>query len=266
MKFLRAVVLDNDETTGFYPIVFGMLSVLEDHPKLKKDDIALVLERLAEWMLEHKYFRPGIVEFLKTLIELRQEGSLDAIIMYTNQLNCRPPNVDSSTDLYIPELWSPPHAIAYMMGWLVKDMVFDHILTRPLDLKPIPGAVYYPKQFKRIFDLYPDRLVNTKHILFFDDLATPEILRTDGIAKIAVYDYSRVLVPPYRHAYTDEDIQDCAQFCLKGFGFLKSAIPTLKRIVKQYHAISSEDVQTSCSFMRDIVKIHFEKNYNPKHT
>lgn len=260
MKFLRAVILDNDETTGWYPLVFGMLSVLQDYPNLTNDDIASILERLADWMLEYKFFRPGIVDFLKTIIELRQENSLDAVIMYTNQVNCAPPNLESS----MLELWSPPHAIAYMMSWLVKDFVFDHILTRPLDLKCVPGTKYYPKQFKRIFDLYPDRLVNTKHVLFFDDLAIPTVLRTDGIPKSAVYDYSRVLVSPYRCHYTEEDIHKCAKYCLKGYPFIKSAVPELLRIMNQYKvSIPADEVQTSCAYMHDIVKIHFEKNYNP---
>lgn len=262
MRFLRAVILDNDETTGWYPLVFGMLSVLQNHPELTNDDVATVLERLADWMLEHKFFRPGLVEFLKTLIDLRQEDSLDAIIMYTNQVNCTPPMMENT----MLELWSPAHAITYMMCWLVKDFVFDHILTRPLDVKCVPGTNYFPKQFKRIFDLYPDKLVNTKYVLFFDDLAIPTILRTDGIAKIATYDYSRVIVSPYRCSYTEKDISNCAQYCLKGYSFIKSAVPELLRVMNRYTvSIPEDEVQISCAYMRDVVKIHFEKDYNPKH-
>jgi len=264
MGYLRAVILDNDETTGFYPIVFGVLSVLQDHPELKKDAVLTVLERLAEWMLENHFFRPGIVDFLKTLVSLRQENSLHGIVMYTNQLDCTPPAEKEKED-YIPEVWSPPHAIAYMMSWLVKDFIFDHILTRPLYEPLIPKTGYYAKQFKRVLDLYPGKRISTKHMLFFDDLATPKIILADGIPKVETYEYSRVLVPPYRKSYTEEDIHNCVHKCFKGYSFQSAAIRELERIVKKYKPITPDGVNVSCSFMRDIVKIHFEKDYDPRY-
>jgi hypothetical protein len=265
MSFLRAVVLDNDETTGSYGIVFAVLSVLQKQQGLSSNEILLVLNRLAKWMLEKEFFRPGLGPFIETLVELRENGSLDAILMYTNQVDCTPFDARRQSNEFVHELYSPAHAIAYMISYLVQDYVFEYILTRPLGTQQIPNTGYFPKQFKRIFDLFPEKLVNTKHILFFDDLATPEILRDDGIAKVAIHSMSRVMVPPYRRQITEADIHDCINTCFKGFSFGNSAFLELRRVVRPWMKPHLEEVQIGCSFMRDIVKIHFEKHYNPKH-
>jgi hypothetical protein len=266
MSFLRAVILDNDETTGSYGIVFAILSVLQKQQGLTSDEILLVFDRLAKWMLENQFFRPGLVPFIETLVELRENGSLDAILMYTNQVDCTPFDARRQSSEFVHELYSPAHAIAYMISYLVQDYVFEYVLTRPLGTQQIPNTGCFPKQFKRIFEFFPEKLVNTKHILFFDDLATPEILRDDGIAPDSVNPLSRVMVPPYRRQITDADIHDCINTCFKGFSFGSIVFAEIRRIVKPWMKPLSDEVQIGCSFMRDIVKIHFEKEYNPKHT
>jgi hypothetical protein len=84
---LRAVILDNDETTGSYAIVFAIVHVLQIAESKNQVFVGHVLERLAKWMVAQRVFRPGIRNFLGNLISLREDNKIDAIIMYTNQLD-----------------------------------------------------------------------------------------------------------------------------------------------------------------------------------
>ena len=134
---LKAVVLDNDETTGSYSLVFAILVCLEHHKVHDMKLVAEVLQRLAVWMNVHHCFRPGLRQLLQSLLTLRYYGKLDAIIMYTNQSEVIP---EGWSDPYPPFLKSPPQAIAYMMNCLTGHKVFDHILSRPKDTRPTPSG------------------------------------------------------------------------------------------------------------------------------
>ena len=197
-KSLRAIILDNDETTGSYYVVFALIFAFQILPKPPDIfEVSTVLERLALWMLNHNCFRPGLLEFLKHIVKMRNSGHLDGIIMYTNQKDFTPQTTKDSNSLYPPLLTSPPHCISYMMSYLVQDIVFDHILTRPDHGTPVGQNGCIAKQFKRVLDLYPEYSHSCKNLLFFDDLATPEVIRFDGLQKEYHDLKAYALVPPY---------------------------------------------------------------------
>lgn len=215
---LRAVILDNDETTGSYILLFSMMKALNKNGDIDLDFFTYIIERLADWMVSNSIFRPNLLPFLTLLMNLRNEGKIDAIIMYTNQLEVEP-IINHSM----------PRCINHMFTYLVPGFSFDHILTRPNDPARINNV--FPKQFKRVLDLYPGRPLNTKQMLFFDDLAVPIYIKTDGIEPKYTSRRSYVLVDPYKPYLNSEDISACVKFCLKNLVDLEYFTP----IVSKYY-------------------------------
>lgn len=195
---LRAVVLDNDETTGSYGLLFAYLSILEQIPDLQQEILDYILQRLATWMVVHNVFRPGLRSLLRCCIALRRQKQIDAIIMYTNQYN-------SGTR------FSVPNAIAYMMNHLAGESVFDHILTRPEH--PEQDGVYR-KQFFRILDLFPGVPRDIRQITFFDDCALPNFIGHISIHPSATDESCWYKVTPYTRTLTQKDVYDSILYCL----------------------------------------------------
>jgi hypothetical protein len=242
---LKAVILDNDETTGSYPIVYSILKTLQNAGNIEPSLFTYILERLATWMIKESIFRPGLIEFLKTLVKLKAERKIDAIIMYTNQYE---PNETLNTSL--------PRCIQYMFMYLVPGFVFDHILTRPEN--PVILNNTYPKQFKRVLDLYPYRPSDNTQILFFDDIAVPMYVKDDGVEESS--DSSRVLVDPYYCFLYKEDIVDCVKFCLGDIADLKeftySVIYYYSKLVNQPYKMPIAPL--NCSYFTELVKKKYD--------
>jgi hypothetical protein len=241
---LRAVILDNDETTGSYRIVYSLLKAIKTYGDI---DILLfyyIFQRLSIWMIKESIFRPNLVEFLRTLVKLKKENKIDAIIMYTNQYE---ENTDITSSL--------PRCIEYMFTFLVPEFKFDHILTRPNNPTVINNV--YTKHFKRVLDLYPDRPLDNTQILFFDDLAVPLYIKTDGIEVIS--ESSRVLVEPYISILYKEDIQRCIEFCIDEMADSESF---LKSVIKYYinNGIDNKLVYSpmSCSYFIELVNEKYD--------
>jgi hypothetical protein len=189
---LRAVILDNDETTGSYLIIFSVLQILRDHEIKTESFIKSILDKLYEWMILHNCFRPGLRNLLETLITLRKNNQIEAIIMYTNQLELQP-----KEDMP-PLLFSAPMCIAYMMSKMVGESVFDHILTRPT------GPIQ--KSFERILNLYPEYPRDIRDITFVDDLATPCYITASTIPRNKIDESSWYKVEPYNRIFSHSDI------------------------------------------------------------
>lgn len=209
---LRAVVLDNDETTGSYMLVFSFLNALYKHRShFKHSELAELFKKLAFWMFKNNLFRPGIRRLLNKIKTLKKTNSIDAVIMYTNQNNG---NVevfyDDDEGPYHDFINMPAKTISYMMECLVGENIFDHILTRnPEQIPEEDGS--YPKNFRRILDLYPNYANDITNIIFIDDYACPKHIRADSIEK--VHHDSWYCISPYIRRLSEADIRNCIEYC-----------------------------------------------------
>lgn len=241
---LKAVVLDNDETTGSYGLLFAYLHILGQIKDLQQEVLEYILQCLANWMIVHTVFRPGLRSLLRCLIALRRQKQIDAIIMYTNQH-------DSGTR------FSVPRAIAYMMNYLAGETVFDHILTRPEH--PEQDGVYR-KQFYRILDLFPGVPRDIRHVTFIDDCAVPNFIGHHGIHPSATHESCWYKVEPYIRLLTVKDIHNSALYCLYApFGDEVNDI--IEPIFQQYLKFSPEksSVPSATPFL--MASIALQKKY-----
>ena len=196
---LRAVVLDNDETTGSYGILFAITQVLQQIDNLDLQSLQGIYQRLGNWMIVHNVFRPGLRSLLRCCLALRKQKRIDAILMYTNQ-------TDSHTNT------SVPRAISYMMTCLLGEPVFDHILARPTH--PEQDGVYR-KQFYRILDLYPGVPKDIREITFLDDYAVPDFICHAGIHKSATDEKCWVKIEPYYRILSPKEVYECVIYCFQ---------------------------------------------------
>lgn len=206
---IKAVILDNDETTGSYILVFAVTSLLQQLPSITKDYVEPLLQRLAKWMVVHHVFRPGLRQFLMHLVKQREIRHIDAILMYTNQTELQPPGWLTQVPGYADIVWSVPRVLAYMMQFLVGQPVFDHILVRPSDAKLMPnGAI--KKTFSRVLDLFPGRPRDISKCVFIDDLAYPHLISAEGCENASQDCW--MPVEPYRRKLNPFDIESCIEY------------------------------------------------------
>lgn len=196
---LRAVVFDNDETTGSYGLLFAITQVLEQLNILDLQILQGIYQRLGNWMIVHNVFRPGLRALLRCCLALRKQKRIDAILMYTNQ-------IDTHTNLSVPRV------ISYMMTVLAGEQVFDHILARPNH--PDQDGVYR-KQFYRILELYPNVPKDIREITFLDDNAVPDFICHAGIQKSATSEKSWLKVEPYTRILGSKEIYECVVYCFQ---------------------------------------------------
>ncbi len=208
---LRAIILDNDETTGSYSIVFAMLEFLRQAKSMSMASVATILIRLGTWMVTHNVFRPGIRNLLTTCAFLRNNGYVDQIIMYTNQSEVQPPATYQPSEEFPPFLWSPPACIAYMMEQLIQEPLFDVILAREKGIR----ARTHPqtKSWSRVLEVYPDRPMDIRNMIFIDDNADPSFIVLGRIPKSNQHPSCWHRVPPYKRCLTEREIADCVHAC-----------------------------------------------------
>lgn len=240
-KPLRAVVLDNDETTGSYGIVFSLLTFLSKSPDVYGPTIHSLLEKLAYWMEDHNVFRPGLRSLITTLINLRNLGKIDLILMYTNQRHEVPSEYENTS---YELLYSPPLAISFMMDILFSTQVFDSHFTRPREHWGVVTAI--PKYFARILYSYPEYACDSRGILFVDDLAIPELVKTTFIPSECTSVISLQCVSQYKILLDDDKIMDVMTYL---FGPLWVNDTSFHTIVKQY--ISRSPVESSGISIRE---------------
>ena len=239
-KGLRAVVLDNDETTGAYRLLVCLLSVICKINETTLDEFLYFLEQLAEWMEKNYLFRPGLDILLKTLYRLREQNRIDVIIMYTNQ-------TESFAKTILPLINSPPQCIAYMMTHLSKKRIFDRILARKTDTAIL-------KRFERILDEFPEAPKDIRHIVFVDDLASPTFITANTIEKEYMSPDSWYPVKPYKHILTIEEFMDCIEYC---FTEIKITEKHIEICMANYYMNESEENQTN--YKEDNELIHLSE-------
>ena len=193
---LRAIVLDNDEATGFYHLVFDVWITFSNTGLGEKLSFRQVLDFFIAHSKEYNLFRPGLFKFLKTCVLLREAGRVDAIIMYTHQ----------SAELTWRD-WSVPAFLSVLMGHLtaaefpegkLRRVLFDHVLTLPpLEFrKTVNGWVV--KDFDRILNLYPWKPRDIRQIIFIDDHASPKHIEADTVESGMKHTNSWFKVNPYK--------------------------------------------------------------------
>ncbi len=243
---LRAVVLDNDETTGSYGIVFALLTYLRTERQPSLCTVARILKKLATWMLAHDVFRPGLEILLDTLVNLRNNGSVDAIIMYTNQTELPIPDTYPGLDTYPPFLWSIPYCIAYMMNSLIETSIFNYILARPHSLRKQTGIV--PKLFSRVLNYFPEYPMDLHNLTFVDDCATSEFLLDTDIPEEGRCKDARYLVKRYVRYLQPEDVYSCLLFCFEDTSFMNDMFPKVYSEYSKYVHAHMSDLREDMEF------------------
>lgn len=206
---IRAVILDNDETTGSYILVFAICSLLQQMPSITMEFVGPIFQRLAKWMVVHNVFRPGLRQFLTHLVQQREIKHIDAILMYTNQTEVTVPGWLKQQPDYPVLVWSVPKVLTYMMTFIVGQSVFDHVLAR------LPGAQQMQngaikKTFARVLDLFPGRPRDISKCVFIDDIAYSHCISAEG-CKNASED-CWMPVTPYRRKLHPMEVERCVQY------------------------------------------------------
>jgi hypothetical protein len=250
---LRAIILDNDETTGSYGILFAILEHLRPlSSKLDATFVQRFLKRLSYWMMTHGLFRPGLRKLLSVCMALRNAGAIDAIIMYTNQSEVKPPEGT------VEFLCSPPKCIQYMFSYIMTQQVFDHLLTRPAHGQTLQGG-WKVKQFKRVLDVYPDRPLDMRGLLFLDDLAIQPYIQTTGIPKQGVFPSSYFRVTPYKRVLGPKDVFECL---LHIFGGENLTHEFMDDIYTTYRTTYQPDASTTANgYMLMLASEQIQKKY-----
>ena len=243
MEPLRAVILDNDETTGSYIIVISIIKAIKKCGNIDILYFYYILERLSFWMLKKSLFRPGIVDFLRTLRELRKANKIDAIVMYTNQY-------EVNTSIFT----SLPRCIEYMFTFLVPGFKFDNILSRPSNPKIINNV--FVKQFSRVLDLYPDRPMDITQILFFDDLALHPYVDTENINVFS--ESARVLVEPYSRILNKDEVDECIKYCFNNTVDQAFISNVFENYSYQFRRVNVSINILSCSYFTDLIKAKYD--------
>jgi hypothetical protein len=205
---LRAIILDNDEASGYYAILFDFWEFLNKSQLGKRIIFSMVIMFWIEYSGKTLVFRKGLFDFLVKAVEARDAGRLDAIIMYTHQ------NAD-----FTWQDWSIPAFLSILMGHIViqkrgrrklRQPLFNHVLTFPPKeyRVSLPGG-WTQKSFSRVLNLYPTKPKDIRGMIFVDDNATPKMVEADSISpdKKTLDSWERVRA--YRLDYTGEDFKEC---------------------------------------------------------
>jgi hypothetical protein len=193
MQPLRAIVLDNDEATGSYLLLFDIWDTLIKTQLGRHITFRQVVEFFFDRWATYSFFRPGLFTFLRTCVQLRRDGKIDAILMYTHQ------NAE-----FTWAGWSIPAFLAILMHTIVaretqiQTPLFDYVLSLPPPAfqKNVDGWIV--KDFDRILHLYPWRPRDIRQIIFIDDNATPQRIEADTIPPEGKAWSAWYKVSPYR--------------------------------------------------------------------
>jgi hypothetical protein len=179
----RIVILDNDQTTGDYDVFFKWLYWLESAHARHFVNLRILLPNFVKIFERSLIYRPGLKSFLQRLAQLKQEGKIDHVVIYTNQTESNDTLRDiNGLPIVIPQL------LEMMYNMLAGYRLIDLRLCRP------SGESVPTKTFSRVFDqlqIPKEHWTSTK-VLFFDDLLVDQ----NGLkGHVHVSDY-RVLFDP----------------------------------------------------------------------
>lgn len=232
LPFLIAVVLDNDETTGSYGIVFSLLTHLRKIHTIDDDFTELLYMRLAIQMRKYNLFRPKLGNLLRTLAFLRDEGSIDAVIMYTNQTEERPYGPYST---FKELLYNVPYTISYLMYSAYGVHIIRDILSRPPFFRGLHHAAC-TKSFTRIFAMEPDRVKDTRDIIFVDDNASRSFITASK--DTVTHDSSYYKITPYVRVLTDDELDALLGAVFESVTVDEGTMTSIKEQYRHYSPLS----------------------------
>jgi hypothetical protein len=174
----RIVILDNDETTGSYWILFKFVHLFRDN-HLETFDVRAFIPAITSFCLKARLFRPGLPELLKTLHTLRASGKLDALVMYTYQDEIVG-RKDDWREMYNTHgmMVNIPTILDYCFGYIASNMhevrtFFDVRIARPGHRQLLGLAEddsLGAKQMSAVFKALKSKPTNNlQNVAFIDD-------------------------------------------------------------------------------------------------
>lgn len=168
---MTVIVLDNDETTGYYSHLLTYMGFVARCLKLTADQEVSIVGTITEIAKANGVFRPGTEEFLRAIAERKRLGIVSSVVIYTNAL--ANPDMSWYTSAGIVD-W--PNFVARVLSHLAGDpTLMDVVLSRPPHLAHIP---YPKKNFARVTEALAaaGRPVGEDERIFFFDDKPEEIL------------------------------------------------------------------------------------------
>jgi hypothetical protein len=169
----KIIILDNDETTGSYKLIFLLYEFLLKSKVGKHIDLGTVVHIIKNYYSRNNVLpmiRPHVGMFLNTLIQLRNHEKLDHIVMLTNQ--------------YTGILWTDSTNNRWTISEIIAALLFleaggknssdlwSAIITRDLTAPIVDG--YNIKYLSRVFRALniPVEAWSYKNVWFIDDYAS----------------------------------------------------------------------------------------------
>lgn len=198
----RILILDNDETTGSYNLLFHLYDLFARASFGPKLDPALTMSVITRYARAAGVFRTGLTRLLHAVVSMKKDRRIDTVIMYTNQLDVRQIRGARVWQTADGTEWSVPLMIQIMLVYIADcpDLI-DIILTRPTDAESLKSS-YPVKDLARAFKTaYPNRKVDLRSTRFLDDLADEALMvdssksETDADARMKLVPYRRQMNP-----------------------------------------------------------------------
>lgn len=161
------IVLDNDNTTGFYIDIAAYLYYALRNIKGCPGREDILLDKYVEACEKSGVFRHGLRAFMQQIAARKQNGTIHKVVMYTNAFMT--PIMNWTTVKWGVMTWA--HALSKVLGRLAgDDMLFDIIITRRAEDRSID---YPNKTFLRVRDSLDEETRAGEHrIVFVDDRTT----------------------------------------------------------------------------------------------
>lgn len=161
----RIVILDNDQTTGDYIVLFYWLDWVKKSDLQKYITLQSLVEPFLRICEDANVIRPGLRTMIRRILEMKEDNDLDYVVVYTNQSEPEPLMVGKDRrPITIPRLLE-----LFYNKLADGETLIDLTLVRPHEYDFIPKSV--PKQFSRVFSELgmTRRYWNARHTKFFDD-------------------------------------------------------------------------------------------------
>jgi hypothetical protein len=165
------LIMDNDETTGSYYVLFFIYDFLAKSGIGNELDSLITINQFYKYFKEFNVFRPNLEYFLKTMNQMKTDGSLDRVCIYTNQLDVRYIDNYSKWVASDGKVWSPPEILRIMYNKLAHNKKFiDGMFTRPFMASNNVYNNYPVKDLAKVFrHFYPNQPVRLDKTIFIDD-------------------------------------------------------------------------------------------------